>query len=178
MSALTLVDAKAHLNITGTQFDTKLQATIDAAEAAIAAKVGPLEPLSVTERVRGGGTALVLREMPLIALTSVTSADSEVIDAGDMYPNTASGLVEMNDGSTFGSRYYTVVYNAGRADLPADLLEAVKELVRHLWQSAQRGGRPNSAPSDATANSIPGAAYLFPFRVEQLLAPHLLPGFA
>jgi hypothetical protein len=72
-----------------------------------------------------------------------------------------------------------VVYSAGRASCPADLLLAVRELVRHIWET-QRGGtrRPGSSASSETANTIAGAAYLFPFRVEQLLAPYIQPGFA
>jgi hypothetical protein len=72
-----------------------------------------------------------------------------------------------------------VVYLAGRSTVPDDLLFAVKELVRHLW-TTQRGGatRPGSQQSDAMSNTLPGAAYVFPFRVEQLLAPHEQPGFA
>jgi hypothetical protein len=59
------------------------------------------------------------------------------------------------------------------------LLMAVKELVRHMWQT-QRGPtrRPGSQPSESAANTVPGAAYLLPFRVSELIAPHLQPGFA
>jgi hypothetical protein len=76
-------------------------------------------------------------------------------------------------GYCFPSAWYTVVYNAGRASVPADLLLAVKELVRHLWGSQQgSGSRPGSTPESAS----PG--FLMPYRVLELIGPHMQPGFA
>jgi hypothetical protein len=83
-----------------------------------------------------------------------------------------------------------VVYQAGwqvgadpEADgyvaLPADLVLAAKEMVRHLWLTQRGSGvqRPGSRPSDTLSNTLPGAAYTLPFRVEQLLAPYIRAGF-
>lgn len=177
MSALDLYDAKDYLNITDATDDAKLQAVIDAAESAIAARIGPLEATAVTRRVYVSGCSLVLPVLPAVSLTSVTYVGGSALILGDLYLDTASGVVTYaSQSGTFASGWYTVVYNAGYATLPDDLMLAVKELVRHLWRS-QRGsgtGRPGSAPSE----SVPGAAYIFPIRVEQLLAPHLAFGFA
>jgi hypothetical protein len=90
----------------------------------------------------------------------------------DLYLDTAAGVVTYNDGSAFTATYYTVVYAAGRSTCPEDLLLAVKEQVRHLWQT-QRGGAVRNQAEPAP----PGAAYLLPYRVEQLIAPHVQPGF-
>lgn len=174
MSALTLAQAKSHLNISGTTYDTELQGVIDAAEAVIAQRCGPLTPTTVTRRVEGG-YGLTLPVLPALTLTSVTPADGTALTLGDLYLDTASGVVAYNGGSGFYTRYYTVVYTAGRDSVPADLLFAVKELVRHLWET-RRGPtrRPGSEPSE----SVPGAAYALPRRVEQMLTPHLQSGFA
>lgn len=174
MSVVDLASTKRHLTITATTHDAELQSFIDTAEAAIGERVGPLAATTQTARVRGGGRMLVLPKSPAISLTSVTPADdATALTLGDLYLDKDAGLVTYEDGGSFPARHYTVVYEAGRAALPADLRTAVLELVRHLWDT-QRGPtrRPGSTASDAASNTIPGAAYMFPFRVEQLLAPH------
>lgn len=180
MSILILAQAKTHLNITVSTYDGEIQDTIDEAEAAIAKRVGPLVSTATTVRVRGMGDALVLPTTPALSLTSVTPVDGTALTLADLYLDDAAGVVTYNSGGSFGAaRAYDVVYNAGRASCPDDLLRAIKELVRHLWET-QRGptARPGSPVSEAMSNTIPGSAYVFPFRVEQLLAPHEQPGFA
>lgn len=175
MSVLPLAEAKTYLNITAGTYDGELQGFIGAAEAAIAHRVGPLEPTVVTARI-GGAAALVLPVYPVLSLTTIADDGGTSVPTVGLSVDLASGVVS---GSTFGSDFYTVTYSAGRNPCPADLRLAVMELVRHMWQT-QRGptARPGSAASDAASNTIPGAAYLFPFRVEQLLLPHTQLGFA
>lgn len=179
MSVVTLARVKTHLNITATTHDGELQSVIDASEAAIAEKCGPLASTATTARVRGGGYGLVLPVIPAVSLTSVTPADSTALTLSDLYLDTEAGVVTYDSGASFTARYYDVVFSAGRATCPADLQLAVLELVRHVW-TTQRGPtmRPGSRESEAASNTIPGAAYIFPFRVEQLIAPHMQPGFA
>lgn len=179
MAALDLPSAKSHLNITASTNDAEIVATIAAAEAAISRHVGPLEPVDKTSRVDGYTSMLMLPVVPVVSLTSVTPVAGTALTVGDLFLDTEAGLIAYNAGGSFGARAYDVVYVAGRAECPDDLLMAVKELVRHMW-TTQRGGsqRPGSQPSDALSNSLPGSAYTFPFRVQQLLAPHERPGFA
>jgi hypothetical protein len=180
VSVVALDDVKRHLNLTVTTHDGEIQAFIDSAEAAIGERVGPLASTTQTVRVRGCSRSLVLPLAPAVSLTSVTPADSSTaLTLSDLYLDAEAGIVRYESGGTFGARHYDVVYEAGRATCPADLKLAVKELVRHLW-TTQRGAtaRPGSRESEAASNTLPGAAYVFPFRVEQLLAPHEQPGFA
>lgn len=174
MAALTVPVAKVHLNIKTGDNDGEIEAVIAAAEVAIAERVGPLAPTAVTVRVRGCLLALRLPVTPAISLTSVTPVGGTALTLSDLYLDADAGLVTYNSGDGFAEAFYDVVYQAGRAVCPDDLLMAVKELVRHMW-ATQRGGsqRPGSQPSDALSNSLPGSAYTFPFRVEQLIAPHL-----
>ena len=175
MSALELDDAKKHLGITGATFDAQLQEFIDSAEAAIASKCGPLAATATTDQVSASCGVMMLPTCPVLSLTSVTPVDGgAALTVGDLQLDGTPGIVR---GVPTGR--YTVVYSAGRASVPADLLMAVKELVRHLWDT-QRGParRPGSTVSDATSNTIPGAAYMMPFRVAELIAPHMQPGFA
>lgn len=173
MAVVTLGKVKTHLNITSTTHDAELQGFVDAAEAAIAERVGPLVATSTTVRVRPS-RRVVRVPAPAVSLTSVTDADGESLDVADLFFETATGLVSFNDGRSFASRYYTVTYVAGRDPVPADLVLAVMELVRHFWDT-QRGPsrRPGSPASEGTANTVPGAAYLLPFRVSELMKPHM-----
>lgn len=174
-SVLTLSDAREHLSITDPQYDVKLQATIDAAESALVARVGPLGPTPKTARVTGGSMYLILPDAPVVSLESVTPVGSTVLDVDTLHLNSESGYVSMNDScSYFGSLRYDVEYVAGRADCPGDLYEAIKELVRHMWQAQRGSSRQSTQQSTEAANTIPGAERLFPFRVEQLLAPYVL----
>lgn len=180
MSVLSLPLAKTHLNIVGGTHDAEIQKMIDAAEAVITGHCGPLTSVATTIRVRGDGRlALVLPVTPAISLTSVTPVGGSALTLADLYLDAGPGLVTYNSGSAFISRFYDVAYNAGRSPCPEDLLLAVKELVRHLWQS-QRGPtrRPGSPAGDSAANTLPGAAHTLPFRVTELIGPHLRAGFA
>lgn len=181
MSTVTLAEVKAHLNIDSVAYDDELQTFIDAAEAVIVQRVGPLTATTVTARVNGGDGGLILPVLPALSVTSVTPVGGAALTVGDLYLDSASALVTYVSGSRFASTSYDVVYQAGRATLPADLKMAVLELVRHLWQTQRgSGARPGGGPlSDAAANTVPGAAYLLPFRVEALIAPHeTMVGFA
>lgn len=179
MSVVLLADAKAHLNIEAETYDTELQAFLDAAESAVAKRVGALEPGAVTERVRGCSSSLVLGSLPVVSLTSVTPVGGVALNVADLWVG-SGGVVEYADSTAgFGSTTYTVVYQAGRSTLPDDLRMAVLELLRHMWATQRGGGsRPGSAPSTELSNTLPGAAFALPFRVEQLLHPHAQPGFA
>lgn len=178
MSVVTLAEAKLHLNITANTDDAEIQTKIDAAEGAVVDKTGPLTNTSVTERVRGGGCALTVQVTPLVSVTSVTPADGGTpLDVSQMTTDEA-GVIEYLTGARFTDRWYDVEFTAGHGTaIPANLKEGVLELVRHLWDT-QRGGsrRPGPPVSTAASNTLPGAAYLFPFRVEQLIAPFVQVG--
>lgn len=168
MSAVLLADAKAHLNITITTYDTELQTFIDAAEAIIAKRVGPLASTPISARV-SGGSVLLLPVIPALSLTSVTPVGGTALTVGDLSLDGTVGIVTMT-GRGFASTSYDVVYQAGRSTLPADLRMAVLELVRHLWESQRSPTRhPASTMADAPT-SAPG--YLLPYRVQELIAPH------
>lgn len=172
MAVPNLDDIKAHLNIDDVKHDDKLRDFIEAAVAAIGERVGPLAPEARTVRVRPAGRGLRVPS-PAISLTSVTGNDGAEVTISDLYL-APTGLISLEDGGALTARFYTVTYMAGRDPIPADLVLAVKELVRHFWDT-QRGPtvRPGAGRSDSAANSVPGAAYTFPFRVSELLKPHL-----
>jgi len=174
MSVISVAQAKAHLNITAGTSDAEIQAFVDSCEAAIARHVGPLSATAVTAEASGGGRALILPTTPAISLTSVTDDAGTTVPTADLHIN-SDGIVTYNGGGTFAAAWYTVTYQAGRATLPDDLMLAVLELLRHKWRASQRGGT-NRNQAEMLANTLPGAAYTFPFAVTELMAPHLRVG--
>lgn len=168
MTALSLAEAKQHLGLSSNEVDSTLLAVLKAAEAAIAVRCGDLEPVQRTEVVRAVNGTLILRG-PLVSVDSVTLNDVAQTVPTLTATETAAGIV---CGSWSGD--YVVTYTAGRSTLPEDLKMGVKELVAHLWATTQRSSsdrRGRETPED-------GSAYLFPRRVEQWIAPYVIPGIA
>ncbi len=175
MPTVTLPEAKAHLNIgSGTTQDAELTLFIDRAEAALGKRVGPIGATAKTERVRGGTATLRLNVDPVISLTTVTSTDGIAVPV-DQLTILSGGRVVHTQAGYFPARFYDVVYQAGwAAPLPADLALAVLELTRHLWDTQRAvSGRIGGGSQDSAANTLPGAERLFPYRIEQLIAPYL-----
>lgn len=170
MSALSLADAKTHLNITGTTYDAELQTFIDAAEGIVSKVCGPLTPTTVSRRITSNGTTLVVPVVPVISLTSITPLYTAAVSVAGLYVDNESGVVCSLDGRTsfFTAGPYDVVYQAGYTAVPPDLLMAVKEETRHLWKT-QRGGGGRQGSTDP-AGQAPG--YLVPFPVAELMQPH------
>lgn len=173
MSVVQLAEAKTHLNTSGTS-DAELQKFIDRAEKAIGKRIGPIGSVTKTERTRGGCATLRLNHSPIISLTSVTAVGGAAI-ATSQLTALSGGRVVYTQGGWFAARFYDVVYQAGRATLDEDLTLAVLEMVRHLFDTQRGGGaaRIGSAPDETMANTVPGAASVLPFRVEQLIAPYV-----
>lgn len=180
MAVVEVEELRAYLNMRDDSHDSQLTERIDEAQAAIEAKVGPLEPSLTTVRVMPAHGHLRLTVAPAVSLISITPADSPSLQVATLHLDQAAAVVTTNDGTPLAARYYDVTYVAGREDCPDNLRLAVKELARHLWSASKRAGagRPGSQQSESTANTVPGAAFLFPFRVEQLLADELEDGFA
>lgn len=138
MSVVTLPELKAHLSIKGESSDSELTTFIARIEAALAIRIGPLTPTSKTERVRGWRDTLYLKCTPVISITSVTAIEGNTIDVNMLTP-TEGGRVEFKQYGYFASRFYDVVYQAGRTandDLKLDILEVVKR----FWDASKRGG--------------------------------------
>lgn len=184
MTVLTVPEAKTHLNITAGDQDDEIQSFIEAAEAAIAQRCGPLEPTVVTSRVNSVGGYLTLPQYPVVSLTSITPQGGTALVLDSIVTDMPTGVIGYSYASEtsaggFNTMAHTVVYVAGRTTCPPDLLMAVKELVKAMW-AGQRGGskRPGTGGGDSYSNTLPGSAYSFPFNVERLIAPHERIGFA
>ncbi len=169
---VSLADVKTHLNITATTNDEELRRFIDAATDAAERYTGrSLRGQSVTETLDGNGTPnLLLGSVPVRSVTSVTIGGSTVAATG--YTASTSGVLTRLGGSytpgpwTPGVGNVTVTYLAGEASPPPAAVQAVLELVRHLWQT-QRGTMPGRA--QVGDDYQPGLGFSLPQRVTELL---------
>lgn len=188
MSIASLAEAREYLNFTAdTSHDAELQRFIDAADPVIEDIVGPVNTVQVTEWYDGGRPYIVLRQNPVISVDSVTeysgatgtllTVTTSPTDAGSWtYTFDPDGILYRvtSAGSSFFARGATnvkVVYTAGRASVPANIKLAALELIRHLYQSTQQGGRPQFGGAGEEGPWAP-AGFAVPTRVIELLAPH------
>lgn len=176
MAAVSLAEAKAHLNITASTYDTELTAFIDRAESALAGRLGgPISTASGTETYDGGGTVVQLRRVPVVSVAAVTQ---DAVAITDYALDPSAGLLYRDeDGASweYGVRNISVTYTAGYSTVPDALKQALLELVRHLWKT-QRGGMDGRNPMMGD-ETVAGTGWTFPLRVEQLLDPYREPGF-
>lgn len=140
MADLADVDeVKANLNITDASHDTELQSYIDAVTAHVERQWGGVLPSSeVTEIAlvvdRGDGTLRLSTAKPIVSVTSLTDGDNTTYTTD--FTVSADGYVEHDN--LIRDRW-TITYDAGYAEIPADLKLAVLEDIRGLYQPGQIG---------------------------------------
>lgn len=190
---LDVTEAKSFLNITGSAQDAELTGFIAAASQMIVNRIGVVSGSpTVDEWHDGGSDRIVLRNQgPIVSVTTVTEALGPIVytlaqvtlDSGST-TNAYAYTVDLDHGVLVrrtsgvatpfagGVRNIHVTYVAGYATVPDDVKHAAKVLLRHLWQT-QRGTATQRGGDD-----VPGSAYSFPHRVEEILAPYVTPGIA
>ena len=174
-SIISLADAKKHLNIpaTRTTDDDEILAWVQAITAVVENRVGPVVPRTVVERVESG-YVLQLRKAPVLSVTSINTW----LNSGTVYGvlnlriDADTGVVENMNGYPFTGGPFEVTYRAGRIVTPANVLQAVKIILKHLWET-QRGA--SGLPLDNIAGDesvvINGFGYAVPNRALELLQP-------
>lgn len=186
-SIVTLAEVKTFLNIEDADSDTELLAFIDAATRKITDITGPVLPTTVTEYRSGGAERIILRQRPVVSITSVTevwgttSTALTAITFGQGATNygysfdAATGSIVRrvnNEAGTFadGEDNIRIVYVAGYATIPAEIALAAKALITHWWQATQQnrmGGRPGFS-GDEYVQAM-GGGYAVPNFVRQML---------
>ncbi|MGX1515008.1 head-tail connector protein [Streptomyces collinus] len=184
MALLTLAEAKAQLNIRSDADDIELTAYIEAVGPVIERFVGPVDPREVAETqdvARDGARLMVLRTLPVLALTSVVPllTGGSSYDVSKLVLDGDTGVVQRADGGWLRGPL-RVTYQAGRPSVPATVNLAARMLVQHLWRTQNAGRGPVLAGGDDLSSEIvPGFGYAVPNRVLQLLEPYrLAPGVA
>lgn len=181
-AVLPLQDAKDQLNIpqATTTYDSEIQSYIDTIRTSLERFTGgPAVNKSITERVEltANQTVLVLRQRPVVSVTSITSVSSgQAIDisAGlDIDPN--AGTVRRLLAYPFYGPYFqwlptmSVVYVAGwGTQVPAAFNSFARIVIQHLWTS-QHGpsARPSMGGEDMA--TIPGFGFAIPNMAAELL---------
>lgn len=137
-------------------------------------KVGPLAPRTVTDVLSAGGPALVLRQSPVLAVTSL--APYEWGMAG-----TPVALVDTRLDGPAGLLHFRyprggvveVTYVAGYARLPEGARMAVLELTRQRYSVSQGGYRPGYGDVDGEPNVSQRSGMWLSPDIMAMLAPFM-----
>ncbi|MCH0555813.1 phage gp6-like head-tail connector protein [Streptomyces sp. MUM 16J] len=191
-----LASVKAHLNIptSDTSHDAELQGFILAAADQARDVVGPVVAEQHTEWHNGGSASITVDWLPLASVQSVTeyigptawalteqplgsSSDaygySVDVDRGQIIRRAVGSAVSF----PHGIKNVKVVYTAGRAgSIPWTVRLGSLELIRHLYQLTQQGGRPRfgGAALDGEGAAVP-SGFALPARVLELWQPFKRP---
>ncbi|WKK26564.1 hypothetical protein QZH56_13785 [Streptomyces olivoreticuli] len=191
-----LASVKAHLNLNpaDTRQDDELQGFVLAASELARDVVGPLLPEQHTEWHNGGSPTLTLDWLPVASVLSVTeyvSASTWLLtnqplgtstdaygytidpDRGQITRRATGGAVPFPS----GVKNIKIVYTAGRSgQVPYTVRLGALELIRHLWQLTQQGGRPRFGGTtlDGDSTGVP-TGFALPTRVLELWAPYRRP---
>lgn len=175
MALISLADAKLHLNIPSatTTDDTELTRLLAVVEDAAAAYFGaPVGTGStVTESHHGGWTTLVLRQVPVLTVSTITVSGTALATTS-IAIDTSAGVVHSLAGAQGSDPVdTTVVYSTGYSSVPDDIVQGALELLRHLW-TTQRGSMSGRNPfsDDGYAQAAP--AWSLPRRVTELWSAH------
>jgi hypothetical protein len=191
-----LAATKAHLNInpTDTRQDAELQGFILAAADLARNHCGAFLPEQHTQWFTGGVSTLMPDWLPIATVQSVTeyyglsafplseqplggqmNAFAFTVDyaTGQITRRTFGGQAAM---FAIGDKNIKVVYTSGTGIVPYGVRLGTLELIRHLWQLTQQGGRPKFGASgyDADVGPIP-AGFALPNRVLELWAGNRRP---
>lgn len=179
---LTAQDARTlvGLQATDADHDARLQQLIDAAYEQAAQYVGPLLQSPVVETVPARNGRLILSQLPVGSITSITGLDS----VADLTVNPRTGLVSglpiaIGLGSWgwggwpagSGAGAVTVTYVAGHATVPASVEEGVRSWVRHRFLQESFG--TDTYGGDAVAGAVTDFDGL-PNAVRNAWAPYLI----
>ncbi|MEV6046039.1 hypothetical protein [Streptomyces xanthochromogenes] len=188
-----LPSVKAHLNMNPAdrRQDDELQGFILAAADLARDHVGPILPESRIEWHNGGTTSISLDWQPVASVLSVTeyvAASAWLLTEQPLGTSTdAYGYtVDLDRGQItrratggavcfpHGIKNVKVVYTAGRAGAVSwSVRLGTLELIRHLWQLTQQGGRTRfggNALDSGDGGTVP-TGFALPQRVIELWAP-------
>lgn len=137
---VSLAEARAFLNlgVGDTADDEEVWGNVLAAVDMVEARVGALEPRTVTSRIRPSSREIVLPEWPVLSVQSVT--DTFTSETVTLESDAVVGQV-ITLPAVWPWRWrpgLTVTYTVGRDPVPPSLREAVLLQAGLLWES-QRG---------------------------------------
>lgn len=182
VSVISIAEAKEHLNkkLTASATDSELRRFMMAATELVESKAGTcvIRPV-VNELIPGTCTRLIrLPSAPVPDAASVTSITSLRTGGpswatADLIVNPSAGTVQSLDWRGFWAGPWQWSGTAGRRVIPERLEHAVKEQLRHLWET-QRGAQPPPLiQGEQTFTTSAGWTFSVPRRVLELLEPDI-----
>ncbi|MGH3097874.1 MAG: hypothetical protein ACRDMV_17975 [Streptosporangiales bacterium] len=177
---MTLPDAKAALGIGSdyTDDDDELQDYLDGIGTAVEEYKGVVvEQREVSQKIwLRAATSFVLSSVPVISLTSVDTVDGSRSWQPDGFDvDEVSGLVTVLSGSVTGR--VTATYDAGYAEVPANIKRGALVILQHVWETQRGVGSVQSGVVGSEEVYDPRFSYSVPRKaLEWLGSP--LPGVA
>lgn len=184
-----IASVKAHLNIPSndTRQDDELQGFILAAADLARGHCGPFLPETHTQYFDGGRSTIIPDWRPVSSVLSITeyygltayalteqALGSQTdafgftvdLDTGQITRRTIGGEAAQ---FAFGQKNIKLVYTAGRAGaVPFAVRLGTLELIRHLWQMTQQGGRPKFGGAYDGGEAVIPTGFALPTRVIEL----------
>jgi hypothetical protein len=182
-SVLPLADAKDALNIpqATTSNDSEIAAYVATIQTCLERYTGgPLVNRTVTERAEmmAGQTVIVVRQRPLVSVTSVTSASGGAIDiSAGLDIDVNAGTFRRKLGLPFYGPFFSwlpqvnVIYVAGwGTQVPAAFGTASRIIIQNLWKT-QHGPsvRPGMGGMGDEMVTLPGFGFAIPNQAAELL---------
>lgn len=176
---LSLADAKAHLNITGTGSDDELREYLEAATAVIEERIGPVVRRAYSEQFNGGGCRIYLRRTQVLTVTALTriSDGSTPVSLSELNINTDRGVITRKNGSAFPTGQMSITYTAGRTYVDPSWTLAAKHILAHNWES-QLGNLPSIQGSEPDYVAAAGRPLIPPSALALLQPAYETFGFA
>ena len=192
-SVVTLAQTKTFLNISNTVSDGELPFFMSAATTMWANRGGPVGSETHDEWYDGGEQSIVTRATPIISVQAVTVSLGAITYTLQEHATGTSGYawsytVDKATGTfirraagvavpfEYGRRNVNIQYTSGYATVPDDVQLAVLLLVRHMWATQRGVGvRPSMGGLDDQPRE---SSFVWPNRVEEILANYKIPGIA
>jgi hypothetical protein len=148
----TLANAKQWMNVSTTTDDALITRLVSAASQFVQKYIHRQIAVAPYTDVRNGNDQweMVLANWPIVSVTSVTVNGNVIAAAPAMVPGGVPTVGYLNDEETvylYGSRFYRgvqnvqIVYEAGYAETPIEIEQAVIELIALKYTGRQHMGQ-------------------------------------
>lgn len=171
---VSLDAAKAHLHIKSDQSDPELRGWIAAVTEVVESKVGPCVIRNYSTLIETSGWWLPHR--PVLSVSTITAIGTGTPPlVADFYLDAANGRMLYTGTKAPAGAPWVVTYTAGRAVIPANIVQSALIILKHLWET-QRGSDMSrgkmSMGGDDDLVLDPGMMWAVPRRAVELLESH------